>query len=144
LLSVIPLTGIHFLYFNNHFICLEKVPFLKYASKYGCAGVLYQVNPDTGIWEPVACVSHKFSQAAQKWSGSVEDGIAWLRSLDAIVIHPDCKNAIFEIPRYSWKVDKLTGDILPVPASGWDHVSDFCRYACNKFIKRQNTVWDAM
>ena len=38
------------------------------ASKYGCAGVLYQVNPDTGIWEPIACVSHKFSQAAQKWS----------------------------------------------------------------------------
>ena len=83
-------------------------------------------------------------KAAPKWSGSVEDGIAWLRSLDAIVIHPDCKNAIFEVPRYSWKVDKLTGDILPVPASGWDHVSDSCRYACNKFIKRQNTVWDAM
>jgi len=39
------------------------------ASKWGCAGVLYQINPDTKIHEPIACVSHKFSAAAQKWSG---------------------------------------------------------------------------
>ena len=38
------------------------------ASKWGCAGVLYQVNPDTTEREPIACVSHKFSAAAQKWS----------------------------------------------------------------------------
>ena len=55
----------YFLYYPNYewqFILVVD------ASKYGCAGVLYQVNPDTGIWEPIACVSHKFSQAAQKWS----------------------------------------------------------------------------
>ena len=39
------------------------------ASKWGCAGVLYQVNPETNVQEPIACVSHKFSSAAQKWSG---------------------------------------------------------------------------
>jgi phage terminase large subunit len=60
-------------------------------------------------------------KAAPKWSGSVEDGIAWLRSLDAIIIHPDCKASIYEIPRYSWKVDKVSGDVLPIPASGNDH-----------------------
>jgi len=37
-------------------------------STWGCAGVLYQVNPETNIWEPLACVSHKFSDQAQKWS----------------------------------------------------------------------------
>ena len=37
-------------------------------STWGCAGILYQVNPETKIWEPLACVSHKFSEQAQKWS----------------------------------------------------------------------------
>lgn len=83
-------------------------------------------------------------KGAPKWSGSVDDGIAWLRSLDAIVIHPDCQDAIIELPRYTWKIDRVTGEILPVPAEGNDHVADMLRYACSKFIKRQNTVWDAM
>jgi phage terminase large subunit len=83
-------------------------------------------------------------KAAPKWSGSVEDGIAWLRSLDAIVIHPECSNSAYELPRYSWKVDRLTGAILPVPASGWDHVVDSARYACSRFIKRKLNSFDIM
>jgi phage terminase large subunit len=83
-------------------------------------------------------------KAAPKWSGSVEDGIAWLRSLDGIIIHPDCPNALFEVPRYSWKVDKHTGAILPVPAEGNDHVADAIRYACHRFIKKKVTMFDVM
>ena len=83
-------------------------------------------------------------KAAPKWSGSVEDGIAWLRSLDAIVIHPECSNTAYELPRYSWKVDRLTGAILPVPASGWDHVGDSVRYACSRFIKRKLNSFDIL
>lgn len=83
-------------------------------------------------------------KAAPKWSGSVEDGIGWLRSLDEIIIHPECKNALYEVPRYSWKVDKLTSELLPVPAEGFDHIPDAMRYALHKFIKRKITMFDAM
>ena len=50
---------------------------------------------------------------AKKWSGSVEDGIEFLKTYD-IVIHPRCKHTIDEFNHYSYKVDKQTGDILPV------------------------------
>lgn len=83
-------------------------------------------------------------KAAPKWSGSVDDGIAWLRSLDAIVIHPECKNSIYEIPRYSWKVDRLTGEILPVPADGNDHIVDSIRYSMSRFIKRKLNSFDVL
>lgn len=83
-------------------------------------------------------------KASPKWSGSVEDGIGWLRSLDAIIIHPECKNAAYEVPRWAWKVDKLTGDLLPIPASGNDHIPDLLRYALHKFIKKKITMFDVM
>lgn len=83
-------------------------------------------------------------KAAPKWSGSVEDGIGWLRSVDEIIIHPECRNAVFEVPRYSWKVDKITSALLPVPAEGNDHIVDAIRYALHKFIKRKVTMFDIM
>ena len=83
-------------------------------------------------------------KAAPKWSGSVEDGIGWLRSLDAIVIHPECSASVYELPRYSWKVDKLTGELLPTPLDDWNHVSDAIRYACHRFIKRKLNSFDIM
>jgi phage terminase large subunit len=83
-------------------------------------------------------------KAAPKWSGSVEDGIAWLRALDAIVIHPECKNSIYEVPRYSWKVDRLTGEILPVPLDAMNHVVDSIRYGLSRYIKRKLNSFDIM
>jgi phage terminase large subunit len=82
-------------------------------------------------------------KAAAKWAGSVDDGILWLRSLDAIIIHPDCKATSFELSRYSWKVDKLTGDLLPIPLDAQNHCADAIRYACGRFIKRKVTLFDA-
>jgi phage terminase large subunit len=46
----------------------------------------------------------------EKWSGSVEDGIAFLRSFMKIVIHPRCTHAIEEARLWSYKVDRLSGD----------------------------------
>jgi len=48
----------------------------------------------------------------KKWKGSVEDGVAFLRSFRRIVIHPDCVNMQREARLYSYKVDRLTGDVL--------------------------------
>lgn len=52
--------------------------------------------------------------AATKWQGSVEDGIAYLKSFEKIVIHPRCKHAADEFRLYSYKVDKTTDEVLPI------------------------------
>ena len=65
---------------------------------------------------------------ARKGKGSVEEGVAFLRSLD-IVVHPDCRHTIDELTHYSYAVDRLTGDILPVLEDRHNHVIDALRYA---------------
>lgn len=77
-------------------------------------------------------------RAADKWPGSVEDGVSYLRGLDDIVIHPRCKHAIEEARLWSYKVDKLTGDPLPKLADGNEHIYDAVRYALAPIIRRGN------
>lgn len=71
---------------------------------------------------------------AKKWQGSVEDGIAWLKSYD-IVIHPRCRHTIDEFNHYSYKTDRQTGDVLPVVVDEWNHCIDALRYAMDGMIK---------
>jgi phage terminase large subunit len=68
-------------------------------------------------------------EAAPKWSGSVEDGIAFLRSFDRIVLHPRCTHAADEARHYAYKVDKRTGDVLPDVVDAHNHIWDAVRYA---------------
>lgn len=75
-------------------------------------------------------------EGAKKWSGSVEDGITYLRSLDKIVIHPRCKGAVKEANLYKWKVDRLDPNIIkPEPQDAWNHFWDDCRYAMGPAIE---------
>lgn len=74
--------------------------------------------------------------AARKWPGCVEDGIAVLRGFQQIVIHERCLHTLDEMKLYRYKTDKLTGEVLPVLASGSDHVPDALRYALDGVIKR--------
>lgn len=67
-------------------------------------------------------------RAARKGPGSVEEGVRFLRSLD-IVVHPACRHAIDELTHYSHRVDRLTGDVLPVLEDRHNHVIDALRYA---------------
>jgi len=75
--------------------------------------------------------------AADKWSGSVEDGIAFIRSFDMIIIHPRCTNMVEEARLYSYKIDKITKDILPVLVDKYNHGWDSVRYALSKLIKER-------
>lgn len=59
--------------------------------------------------------------AAEKWQGSVEDGIAHLRGFDEIIIHPRCKNVAREARMWSYKTDRITGEVLPKLADGYEH-----------------------
>lgn len=65
---------------------------------------------------------------ALKGAGSVEDGIEFMKAYD-IVVHPRCRHTSDELTHYSWKVDPLTGDVLPVLADKKNHVIDALRYA---------------
>jgi len=83
-------------------------------------------------------------EGVKKWPGSVQDGIAHLRSYDEIIIHPRCKETIQETRLYSYKVDKLSSDILPEIVDANNHCIDALRYAIGPLIKapKQDIVMD--
>jgi phage terminase large subunit len=72
---------------------------------------------------------------AKKGPGSVEDGVLHLRSYEQIVVHPRCKHTIDECKLWSWKVDALSGDVLPVLVDKHNHIMDSLRYALEPLIK---------
>jgi len=76
------------------------------------------------------------SVAVNKWAGSVEDGIEFIKSFDRVVIHPACKEIIKEFGLYSYKVDRHTGDILPKIVDAHNHYIDALRYALEPMIKK--------
>lgn len=67
--------------------------------------------------------------AATKGQGSLHEGIEWLKSFD-IIIHPRCVHTIDEFERYSYKIDPLTNEVLPILEDKKNHVIDAIRYAC--------------
>jgi phage terminase large subunit len=71
--------------------------------------------------------------SAVKGPGSVETGIKWLQSLEAIIIHPRCQQAKNEFSRYKYKEDK-NGNVLPVPVDRDNHIIDLTRYATEDCI----------
>lgn len=74
---------------------------------------------------------------AVKGKGSVEDGIAHLRGYKRIVIHPRCQHTAKEARLYSYKVDKLSGEILPDIIDANNHCWDAIRYAVEHLMKRK-------
>jgi phage terminase large subunit len=80
--------------------------------------------------------------AAKKGPGSVEDGIAHLRGYEKIIIHPRCKYAAQEARLYSYKVDKLTGDILPILLDANNHIIDAIRYGLEPVIKPAKLIME--
>lgn len=80
---------------------------------------------------------HGYSRmlGAYKWAGSVEDGIEHLRSYEQIVIHPRCTLAAQQARLWSFKVNKLTGDVLPEQLDKNNDVWDMSRYALEPIIR---------
>ena len=73
--------------------------------------------------------------SVDKWPGSVEDGIAFLRSHARIVIHPDCTNMQREARLYSYKVNDAgdpTTKIIDAHNHGWDAA----RYALSPLVRQ--------
>jgi phage terminase large subunit len=78
--------------------------------------------------------------AAEKWSGSVEDGIAYLKGFKRIVIHERCQELMKEARLYSYKVDPRTGDVLPIIVDKHNHGWDAVRYSLDGYIRHKGPM----
>ncbi|URE76881.1 PBSX family phage terminase large subunit [Providencia stuartii] len=78
--------------------------------------------------------------AAKKWQGSVEDGITYLRGFKQIIIHPRCKETAKEARLYSYKTDRITGEVLPVIEDAYNHCWDAVRYGLDGYITQKSNA----
>ncbi|WCG85959.1 phage terminase large subunit [Proteus terrae] len=78
--------------------------------------------------------------AAKKWQGSVEDGITHLRGFKKIIIHPRCKETAKEARLYSYKTDRITGEVLPVIEDKNNHCWDAVRYGLDGYITQKSNA----
>lgn len=109
---------------------LEKIPdFNKYSIRADNA------RPES--------ISHVKRKGLPKMIGEpklkIEDGVEFLRNFNSIIIHPDCKETIKEFGLYAYKIDKRSGDILPIIVDKNNHYIDAIRYALYPLIKNKIT-----
>lgn len=71
-----------------------------------------------------------------KGKGSIEDGIAFLKS-NQIIVNNRCKNLIDELSKYSFKKEKRSGIVTDVIEDSNNHLIDALRYAFNKYITNE-------
>lgn len=107
----------------------------------------YVVRADCARPESISHLRrHGLSQieSTSKWSGSVEDGIQFMRSFSEIVIHSRCVEVQKEFRLYSYKVDKKSGDVLTAIVDKHNHYIDAIRYALNPMIKKEEFIFEAL
>lgn len=116
---------------------------------------LFDVVPDARKWEIRAdcarpeTISYVKRQgfrisACPKWKGSVEDGIAYIRGFEKIYIHPRCPKTYNEFKFYSYKQDRVSGDVLPIVLDKDNHFLDALRYALNPYIQKNVSILDVL
>lgn len=84
--------------------------------------------------------------AAEKWPGSVEDGITHIRRFEKIIIHERCKHMADEASLYSYKVDAKTNQVLPLVVDKHNHCWDAIRYGLDGYIQRagEDKTWEKL
>jgi phage terminase large subunit len=143
---------------------LEDLPFLFAGGEAPLSGIVYTGVPGAKDWpivadsarpETISYVARNGGMhivAAEKWQGSVEDGIMHLKTFRKIVIHERCTNLAMEARLYSYKVDKKLLDadgqpmVLPKIEDKHNHGWDACRYALERFIKSRGnlSIWERL
>lgn len=97
----------------------------------------WNIKADNSRPETISYLRKKFGlrvEGAKKWSGSVEDGIAFIKKFEEIIIHPRCTHALEEAKLYSYKTDSKTQEVLPVIVDKHNHIWDAVRYALDGYI----------
>jgi phage terminase large subunit len=82
-------------------------------------------------------------EAAEKWPGCVADRIAHLKGFKQIHIHQRCKELQTEARLYSYKRDRVTGEVLPMIVDKHNHCWDAVGYALDQYIPHRGGlgVW---
>jgi phage terminase large subunit len=85
-------------------------------------------------------------EPCEKWAGSVEDGVRYLRSFEKIIIHERCTRTQEEARLWSFRQDRRTGVVMPDLKPGNDHTWDSVRYAMGKRIPAKSglAVWQRL
>lgn len=107
----------------------------EYALKFIPDFAKYAIIADNARPESISHLKNKGLariESCKKGKGSVEDGISFIQSFDEVVIHPSCEATIQEFKTYSYKTDRLTGDVLPILLDENNHVIDALRYALER------------
>lgn len=84
------------------------------------------------------------TESCDKWPGSVEDGIEFLRKFKKIHIHQRCKHTAEEFKLYSYKTDPKTKEVLPIIVDKHNHCIDPIRYALDSLIRNTGIDWLAV
>lgn len=102
----------------------------------------YIIRADNARPESISFVKRQgyMIEPVYKWSGSIEDGIAFMKSFRQIHVHSRCLNTANEFMLYNYKQDRLSGDILPDIIDENNHYMDGIRYALQPLIKRKGEV----
>lgn len=146
---------------NTLFVCHESFGLHVEIDQIGSR--IFDMVPDSKSWPIMgdaaqpAIISYLARQGypinpAEKWPGSVEDGIAHLKGFARIVIHPRCVNLIEEFKLYSWKTDPRQLDkhgnpvILPILIDRFNHGIDALRYSLSGYIgsRGEHAVWEKL
>lgn len=104
----------------------------------------YVIRADNARPEMVSYVKrhgHPRIRSAEKWPGSVEDGISKLRSFTKIVVHSGCPKTEQECRLYKYKRDTKTDDVLPDIIDKHNHCIDALRYAIEPLTKNRTSFW---
>ena len=101
---------------------------------------IYPIYADSARPETISFMRSKHYNviAAEKWNGSVEDGIQYLRSFSCIHIHERCKAVVEEFDLYQYKVDRQTGEVLRIPVDKFNHYIDAIRYSLTVPMRSAN------
>lgn len=84
-----------------------------------------------------------YIKSCEKWKGSIQDGVIFIRGFKKVVIHPNCKNTLNEFSNYKHKIDKRTGNILADIDDKYNHLLDALRYSLENYIlKKMNLYTD--
>ena len=101
---------------------------------------IYPIYADSARPETISFMRSKHYNviASEKWAGSVEDGIQYLRSFSCIHIHERCKAVAEEFDLYQYKVDRQTGEVLRIPVDKFNHYIDAIRYSLTVPMRSAN------
>jgi phage terminase large subunit len=82
-------------------------------------------------------------EGATKGTGSRNAGIEYLKGKQ-IIVNPSCKNMIYELYNYKYKIDKNTSQITTDIIEANDHLIDALRYALYKQISEAKKPLSAL